>query len=263
MKRNYISLLAILLSIFTVSCDKNAVQQIDAPLTGGAQIKFFNFGVGSPSVNFYANDVKMSATSSTTGAESANGVAYGAVFPSTTYSLLQPGSYTFKGTTSATALTNPNTTVATVTGTVEDKKFYSLYTSGLYDAVAMTTDAFIVEDKLPAADNTAPYVRFVNGIFNAASPMDLVAKNTATGAEVVVASAVAYKSASEFAKLTEGIYELFARYPGSATNTITRNGTSVVSFVNGKVYTISSRGDINITGTTAANRAFLDNTANR
>jgi len=263
MKRNYIALVAILLTIFTTSCDKNAVQEIDAPLVGGAQIKFFNFGVSSPSVNFYANDVKMSATASTTGAESANGVAYGAVFPSTTYSLIQAGSYTFKGTTSATAATDPNTTVATLAATIEDGKFYSLYTSGLFDAATKTTDAFIVEDKLPAADNTAPYVRFVNGIFNAASAMDLIAKNTATGSETVVASAVAYKSASEFAKLPEGIYELFARYPGDSANTITRNGTSVVSFVSGKVYTISSRGDITVTSTSAANRPFLDNTANR
>jgi hypothetical protein len=263
MKKNYIKLLAILLSIFTVSCDKNAVQEIDSPITGGAQIKFFNFGASSPSVNFYANEVKMSATSSTTGVESANGVAYGSVFPSSTYSLIKGGAYTFKGTTSATALVDPNVTVATLSATVEDGKFYSLYTSGLFNATAKTIDAFIVEDKLPATDNTAPYARFVNGISNAASAMDLIAKNTATGAETVVGSAVAYKSASEFVKLTEGVYELFARYPGSSANTISRNGTSVVSFVAGKVYTISSRGDITITGTTAVNRPFLDNTTNR
>lgn len=263
MKRNYKALVVVLLSIFTISCDKNAVQEIDSPFTGGAQIKFFNFGVNSPSVNFYANDVKMSATTITTGVESPNGVVFGSVFPSTTYSLIKEGSYTFKGQISPTALVDPNVVVASLTAPVESGKYYSLYTSGIYDATAKTTDAFIVEDKLPVADNTAPFVRFVNGISNAPTAMDLVIKNTTTGTEIVVATAVAYKSASEFAKIPFGVYEIFARYPGSSTNTISRNGTSVVSFERGKVYTISSRGDITVVSATLANRPFLDNTANR
>lgn len=263
MKRNYKALVVILLAIFSASCEKNAIQEIDSPFTGGAQIKFFNFGVSSPSVNFYANDVKMSATTNATGVESPTGVVYGNVFPSTTYSLIKEGSYTFKGQISATALVDPNLVVASLTAPVEDGKYYSLYTSGIYNSTAKTTDAFIVEDKLPAADRTAPFVRFVNGISNAPSAMDLVVKNTTSGAEIVVATAVAYKSASEFAKIPFGVYEVFARYPGSSTNTITRNGTSVVSFEPGKVYTISSRGDITVVSATLATRPFLDNTANR
>ena len=263
MKRNYIALVVILLSIFSASCDKNAIQEIDSPITGGAQIKFFNFGVNSPSVNFYANDLKMSGTTITTGVESPTGVVYGAVFPSATYSLIKEGSYTFKGQIAATALVDPDLVVASLTAPVENGKFYSLYTSGIYNATTKTTDAFIVEDKLPVADNTAPFVRFVNGISNAPSAMDLVVKNTTTGTETVVATAVAYKSASEFAKIPFGVYEIFARYPGASTNAITRNGTSVVSFEPGRVYTISSRGDITVVSTTLANRPFLDNTPNR
>ena len=53
---------------------------------------------------------------------------------------------------------------------------------------------------------------------------------------------------------------LSTRYTGSSTNAIVRAG---VSFVAGKVYTISARGDITVTSTTATNRPFLDNTANR
>lgn len=263
MKRNYIALVVILLSIFSASCDKNGVQEIDSPLTSGAQIKFFNFGVNSPSVNFYANDVKMSATASATGAESAAGVLYGSVFPSATYSMIASGTYTFKGQIPSTATVDANTPVASLSATVENGKNYSMYTSGIYNATTKTTDAFIVEDKLPALDNTAPYVRFVNGISNAPSAMDLVVKNTTTNTETVIGSGIAYKGASEFVKLPFGVYEVFARYPGSTTNTISRNGTSVVSFLPGKVYTISSRGDITVVSTTLASRPFLDNTANR
>lgn len=263
MKRNYILLLVTLVSMFAVSCEKNGVQVIDTPLTSGAQIKFFNFGVNSPSINFYANDVKLSATASATGIESAIGLVYGSVFPSSTYSFLNGGSYTFKGQISGTALADANLPVASLTATVENGKHYSLYTSGFYDVVAKKTDAFIVEDKLPAMDNTVAYVRFVNGISNGTSALDLVIKNTTSGTEAKVASGVAYKSASEFVKVPIGVYEVFARYTGATTNTITRNGTSVVGFLGGKVYTISSRGDITVSAATAVNRGFLDNTANQ
>jgi hypothetical protein len=44
------------------------------------------------------------------------------------------------------------------------------------------------------------------------------------------------------------------------TNAIAR---TAVSFSAGKVYTISARGDMTVVSTTATNRPFLDNTANR
>ena len=71
---------------------------------------------------------------------------------------------------------------------------------------------------------------------------------------------VAYKGAGTFTPLPEGVYTLTTRYAGSATNVITRTG---VSFLAGRVYTVTSRGDITVTSTTAATRPQLDNTANR
>src|SRR5947208_876642 len=59
------------------ACDKNAVQEIPTEPPLASRIKFFNFGVGAPAVNFYANETKMTAILSGTGAESNNGVAYG------------------------------------------------------------------------------------------------------------------------------------------------------------------------------------------
>jgi len=38
-------------------------------------VKFYNFSTGAPGVNFYANDTKLTAITSTTGAESTTGVA--------------------------------------------------------------------------------------------------------------------------------------------------------------------------------------------
>ncbi len=101
--------LAVLLGVILLaSCDKNAAQVISAP-TAGSAVKFFNFGVGDPSVNFYADDAKLSAVSSTacssavdgttkdstcltTGNEPVTGTAYGvAAIGGGLYASLAPG----------------------------------------------------------------------------------------------------------------------------------------------------------------------------
>jgi hypothetical protein len=75
-----------------------------------------------------------------------------------------------------------------------------------------------------------------------------------------VGGPVAYKAGGAFTSLPGGVYDLATRYAGSTTNAIVR---TAVSFSPGRVYTIGARGDITITSTTATNRPFLDNTANR
>jgi hypothetical protein len=264
MKKYNIYIALFLLSALVFSCKKNGIHDIATSTTdGGAQIKFFNFGVGSPSLNFYANNGKVSAIVSATGTEATTGIAYGAVFPATNYSLLNAGTYSFQGIVPAFSTTNANVVVATLSAPLEPNKFYSLYTSGIYNATAKTTDAFIVEDKIPAANATSASVRFVNTISNAASAFNLVVKNTTTLTEQVIATNIPYKGASEFALVPNGVYEIYARYPAGIANIISRNGTSTVSFIAGRTYTISSRGDMTVTGSTATNRPFLDNTSNR
>lgn len=261
MKRIYIAAITLLITV-SFSCEKNAVQEVDEPLTGGAQIKFFNFTVNAPSVNFYANGNKLSATVSATGVESTVGLAYGIVFPASNYSLIEPGTYEFKGQLPATAAADANLAIVNLSAQVESDKSYSFYTSGIYDATAKTSDAFIIEDVLPAIDTTATYVRFVNAISNAPSGFDLITKNTTTTTESVVATNIAYKSGSEFVEVPPGVYELYARYPQSTANIISRLGTQIVSFLPGRVYTVTSRGDVTVTGTVPA-APFLDNTTNR
>lgn len=254
----------LLLSTLFFSCEKDGIHEIETiPTDAGAQIKFFNFGVNAPSMNFYANDQKITATLSSTGAEAAAGVNYGSVFPSANYVLLNPAAYTFKGIVPSTAAVDPNVQVATFDTAIEQGKFYSFYTSGMFDATEKTIDGFILEDNMPAASATGAYVRFVNTIANAPSGFDLIAKNTTTMAETVVATNIGYKTGSTFTEVPNGVYELFARYPSAPANIITRNGTSVVSFIAGRAYTVSSRGDMTVTGATATNRPFLDNTSNR
>jgi hypothetical protein len=257
MKKINVVLATLIALISFNSCEKDAVQIIDDK-TIGAQIKFYNFSIGAPGVNFYANDAKITAVASATGTESVSGVAYGSVGPLNNYANIAPGTYAFSGRISAT--TDKDLVIGTVTATLEDKKFYSLYLSGPYNTTTKKTDGFVIEDRLPEIDLGVAYVRFVNGISNA-NAMDFYVKNTTTLQEAKLGSAVAYKSGSDFVVVQEGVYDLSARNVGATATAIPR---TAVSFVRGRVYTISSRGDITIsTAGTAVNRPFLDNTINR
>lgn len=248
---------ALLCAAALSSCDKDAVQAIGGPIAE-SRIRFFNFGVNAPNVNFYANDVKVTAILSGTGTESTLGVAYGGVGATGFYSALDAGQYTFAGKISATV--DKDLAISTVTAALEAGKNYSLYLSGFYNTTAKTVEGFVVEDPFAAdIDFAKAHVRFVNAMSNA-NPMQLFVKNTVTGVEVPVGGVVAYKAAGAFTPLDGASYDLVTRYAGASTNAATR---TAVSFSAGRVYTISARGDITVTSTTATNRPFLDNTANR
>lgn len=248
---------ALLALVALASCDKVGPRDITAAAPG-ARIKFFNFSVNGPGVNFYANDQKLTAIASATGAESTTGTTYTGVGSGGYYSGVTPGSYTLSGRISAA--TDKDLPIGSVQTSLVDGKSYSFYLSGFYDATTKKTDAFVVEDTYPdKIDYSTAYVRFVNAISNS-SPMTLYAKSTVTGIETAIGGVVAYKSAGTFVPIPGGVYDLSTRTAGSTTNVITRTG---VSFGNGTVATITARGDITVTSTTATNRPFLDNTANR
>lgn len=251
---------AILLGLAAVTgCDENAVQidSITAPVTG-AQVKFFHFGINAPQVNFYANDTKVTAISSTTTSESTVGVAYGAVAAGNLYTAIPSGQTTFQGRISAT--TDKNLPIANVTATLADGKAYSVYLSGFYNTTSKQVDGFVVEDDFPAAfDYSQALVRFVNASPNS-QPMQLTARNPTTTTDVAIGGTVAFKSAGAFVGVPTGSYDLFTRTAGSTTNAISR---TAVSFLPGRVYTITARGDMTVTSTTATNRPFLDNSVNR
>ena len=233
------------------SFDKNAVQEITTPDVPSSAVKFFNFGVGTPSVNFYANDTKLTAITSTTGAESTTGVAQGGTGNGGFYNALAPGQYTLTGKISAA--TDKDLAISNLAAQIADGKYYSYYISGIYNTTSKSAESFIVEDALPAFDPAFAYVRFVNAISNS-TPQSLSVKHTTSGAVVAIGGATAYKAASGFIAIPPGTYDL-------TTGLVVRTG---VSFANGRVYTIAARGDATISSTgTSANRPQLDNTANR
>jgi hypothetical protein len=248
------------------ACGNDALQNITQPAIPSSGIRFFNFGVGAPSVNFYANETKMTAVSSTSGTEATTGVSYGGVSAGGDYSAIAPGPYTFTGRIAAS--TDKDVAVSSVPTTIEDGKYYSYYMSGVYNGTTKSVDAFVVEDPFVApTDFSVATVRFVNAIYNA-NPMTLYATSTTTTpppTEYPIGDAVAYKSAGAFTQIPAGSYNLATRYGGSTTNTLIRNN---VSFLGGRVYTITARGDITVASSSATtcastNKTCLDNTANR
>src|SRR2546422_290325 len=71
-----LALAALLCAAPLASCDKNTVQELPLAPVPTARIKFFNFGLNAPAVNFYANGTKMTAIMSISEIESTSGVAY-------------------------------------------------------------------------------------------------------------------------------------------------------------------------------------------
>lgn len=255
------SIATLLLVSLLSACGKEAVQSITEPFSTSA-VRFFNFGVGAPSVNFYANETKMTAALSSSGAEATTGVGYGGVGASGAYEALAPGQYTLTG--KIAAATDKDVAISPVVATIDNAKHYSYYMSGIYSTTTKTVDAFVVEDPfVEPTDFSAATVRFVHAISNA-NPMTLYAKSTTAGSvEVAVGAEVAYKNAGAFMQLPAGVYDLNTRYAGATTSALTR---PAVTFAGGKVYTITARGDITATPSTAcgsANKTCLDNTANR
>src|SRR5512140_68879 len=102
-------LLTLLLGAALVaSCGESANQVIAGPEPGaGTRIRFFNFGVNTPGVHFYAGDVKVAGAAevgftqdphlgtATGGTESTTGTAVGGVTSGGYYNSIAPGAYTF------------------------------------------------------------------------------------------------------------------------------------------------------------------------
>lgn len=272
------SLIALLGVVALAACEKNAVQDLTGPLPS-AGVRFFNFGVASPSVHFYAGDRKMTATTSAacqaaktppvtatdsaclaTGLPSPAGISYGSAGASAQYTGIEAGQYTITGRITDTTSADHGVAVSSVPLTVAAGTNYSVFQSGFYDTTTKTVDAFAVEDAFPAAiDWSVATVRFVNAIGNA-EPMTLYATNTASGQEYTIGGAVAYKSAGAFTDVPPGLYDLRTRVPGATADAIIRTGVALEA---GRVYTISARGDITVTSSTAATRPILDAFRNR
>ena len=253
----YLKFAALICAAALSACGHDANQVLATSAPAPSQVKFFNFGVGAPGVNFYANNTKMTAIGSATGTESTTGTTYGSAGAGGAYTTIAPGQYDLSG--KIAAATDKDLAISHVNATLAAGKKYSFYQSGFYSSATKTVDSFLIEDKIPPvpSDTSITYVRFVNAISNS-TPLTLYAKNPDSGAEVVIGGSTAYKGATEFVPITGGFFTLIARDANGADK-IVREG---VNLNQRGIFSITARGDFTITSTTATNRPQLDATFN-
>jgi hypothetical protein len=259
------TLAALLGVVALAACEKNAVQDITRP-AAGAFVRFQNYGVSAPGVNFYANEQKITAISSasctpptdakctSTGIEATTGVAYGASANGGNYSMLTPGQY--KLSSRIAAAVDNGVAVSSVNASLADGKYYTYMVSGVYNAATKSTDAFVIEDAMPTSfDYSKAYIRIVNASANAPAISSTAQLQGATDV-VTVATSVAYKSASQFVTIAPGLTDLTVTLAGAPP--VTFKG---VGLTGGHVFTLSLRGDA--TSTVAGNGLALAFTVNR
>jgi uncharacterized protein DUF4397 len=244
------------------ACGTTAQTDITAPAPS-AKVLFLNEGLNSPGVNFFADSTKLTAISSATGLQTPVGTTYSQVAAGGYYTGLAAGAHTLSGRLSDTTAANHNVVISSVSTTLADGKWYSYYQSGLYDATGKKVDAFVVEDPIPTTiDYTVANVRFVNAIYNA-NPGTLTVTNADTSVHptpppAVIGGAVAYKTAGAYVAVPAGSYSLSVAGLGATPLT-----HAAVALAGGRYYTITARGDMTVTSSTATNRPTLDNQPNR
>jgi len=273
--RIHTSLIALFGIAALAACGEKAERDITAPVTEPSGIRFFNFSVNSPTVQFFANDKQVTATNTANcnlaknppvtatdsacvlaGIQTATGVAYTGVAAGGLYTGIDAGQYTLTGRQMSSS--GPTTTISTVSANIESGKSYSYYQSGFYNATTKTTDAFVIEDVIPTTiDWSKSLVRFVNTVGNSV-PMTLVLVDT-LGNATSIGGATAYKSGTTFTAVTPAPYDLHARDANGADKIV----RTFATFMPGHVYSITARGDMTVTSTTATNRPFLDITESR
>lgn len=254
---------ALVLSAAAIAaCGDSGQTDITAPMPS-AKVMFFNEGLGSPGVNFFANETKLTAVSSASGAESPVGTTFGQVAAGGYYTAIAPGQYTLSGRLSDTTAANHNAVISSVDQAIADGKWYSYYQSGPYDATAKHVDAWVVEDPIPDTyDYNVANVRFVNAIYNSNPGTLTVASNDTsihpTPAPVVIGGPVAYKTASAFVAVPAGTYDVTVTGLAATGST-----TTSVSLRGGRYYTVTARGDITVTSSKSTNYPKVDVQPNR
>lgn len=260
-----------------MGCEKNGVPDLTKPYSG-AQFKVYNFvfvkssppsGASTVTFNAYANNVKFTSILSTTGTESPAGLGVGGVSPARGYALTPAGeNIVFTAKSPSTAVVNatygfgPDLEIANVTASVKNSKNYSFYVCGLFDKVTQKADGFIIEDILPAPDTAFAYIRLVNPAPGTSLSLETTRTYKVDGIDVVDIQtpivATAYKTASEFVKVSPGSYTF--RCIDAITNKIVSR--TATALLRNRIYTFTMRGDMVGAGVSYPT-VFLDFTENR
>jgi len=222
--------------------ENTAYERLAANDTKYAYLKILNLTPGTPVVNFYMDGPKFSAVNSGTGIET-GGFAYNGLFPDFGYAVTTPGSHNLTAKVLSTATADANLQVMDQTISPEGGKYYTVYTTGIYDAAGKKIPSLImIEDTKPPLDTSKVFLRVAN-MYNGSPNLDLV-KDAATGAKII--SNVAYGTSSDWQEVpsigpgTAPTFKLFINAVGTS-NTLVPAGLSITP-TKGRSYTIYLRG---------------------
>lgn len=123
-------------------------------------VKFMNASPGSPIINFYMDNIKMTGTYTVSGTET--GIAYAAIYPSLGYSQSTGSSGKISTKIAGSSTVDPGVSTNESTVNLAAGKYYSVFAVDQYDAVTKKQKLLVIEDKNPPSDTTKAFLRFVN-----------------------------------------------------------------------------------------------------
>lgn len=253
------------LLLIVAGCKKSVITQY-GNTASGISIKILHTAPGTPAVDGYVNNIKITPLSSLSVTDNAvvtsvvTGISYNyfgatatylGLFPGSNYAAVPSGSTAIKVVASTTApvlissqTSVPGAVIGSATQNTVDGSAYSVFALGLTGSATSPLGIKVVEDKFPIADPGKAYVRFAYMIPNG-KPVDVSATATLTATTTTLTSNIAYSTVSDFvavnvnpAGLTNYTFQMYL------AGTTTKLGTvsAAVSFAPGRYYTIIGRG---------------------
>jgi hypothetical protein len=252
MKKVLIIINALFLALAFTSCDDEGIVDRSVAVDSGARISFINLSPGSPEINLYFNDVRVtSARSQVTNV--LRGIPFRSSYPGivttapaastmpTTYVgeeyfLSDPGTYTI--TAKDTAYRKGFTTYFTTSSTFEDHKYYSILAMDL--STAMTP--IIIEDAIEEFQSTKKAkVRVVDALTGATGDVIDIWMIHQPGTGVLpippykIASSISLKTVTSFSDtITGGNYKWIVTAAGA-----TPTANSAPAEIYGKPWTLT------------------------
>lgn len=276
--KKIIYLSACLFALMASGCKKNQITQLGDPATG-ALIKFIHVAPGTPGLDGYINDTKVTpsttlgVTDNLSPTSISTGYSYAGVFPGSNYSVAPAGNTTVKiiASTNIPALVSPQTSapgaiIGTVTQATTNAATYSVFTIGLPGSATTPLMVKLVQDNFPTAAAGKAYIRFVNFIPNGPA-LDLGGTYTPAGGTstaVTVSKAIPYGTFSDFIPVDVNPISTTAYvFQSYSTGTTTKVGTTTASPANlapGRYYTVIAIGlyaDYTVPGTSITLKATV------
>ena len=232
------------------ACDKNEIPEVALPVGEGAQVKFFFQAEDAPRANFYLDNNKVTGVAAATSGQ-VLGNAYASVYPSNAYALLPAGSFNLSVIDTMTTGKGKADVLFSTPVTLENGKNYSAYLVG----TKPNFETFLIEDKLPPADHTKIWWRFVNTMAKIPFAVDAYAVRAAIPAtgnrpaepmEIVeLGKNIGFKQHSQYVQLKTGVYtfKVFpsgTTYDPATTKPYIENSVTLASL--GRVYSTQIRG---------------------